>query len=509
MARRRGAAGEQGDCGDAGKESNAAPLAHAVDDERSRRFEQARSSLGGAHVTDPARASTLNGVNVGVRIGPKRPLLLLGALVACQAGEAGAPAPECPSGDCSAPKDGGIEPDLPPTAQIRFRLAGTASDDEYPFDRDHPPPRDPPPRSTVQLSAEGSIDPEGAALGVFWNVQAPEGEYLPLDPEASAFRTAFSPVRIGPHTITLTVLELGGFEQLGQAALVLNVTPEPCADDGVSPPCSDGLAVPGGTFLMGSPDGAGFDNERPRHSATVSSFVLDRYEVTVGRFRRYIDQYGGAGVPAGAGAHPAIPSSGWLPEWDSHLPSSGDDFRFALSECGGTWTDEARANEARPVACVSWFEAFAFCAWDGGRLPTEAEWEYAAAGGAEQRSYPWGEEPPSSELAVFGCRFDGHLGCTDADLPVVGSLGTEGAGRFGQRDLAGSLWEWVLDSSAPYLDTPCIDCANLDAHAGRVFRGGDFKLDDPDALRVGTRYGFEPAFPDQTRGLRCARSALP
>ena len=98
-------------------------------------------------------------------------------------------------------------------------------------------------------------------------------------------------------------------------------------------------------------------------------------------------------------------------------------------------------------------------------------------------------------------------------VPISGRLTKKSLvsvpGRFGQRDLAGSLWEWVLDSSAPYLDTPCVDCANLDAHAGRVFRGGDFKLDDPDALRVGTRYGFEPAFPDQTRGLRCARSALP
>ena len=167
-------------------------------------------------------------------------------------------------------------------------------------------------------------------------------------------------------------------------------------------------------------------------------------------------------------------------------------------------------SEARPISCITWYQAIAFCIQEGKRLPTEAEWEYAAAGGSEQRVYPWGNDPPSVELAVYGCKFDGQDDCSNADLPVVGSA-PKGAGRWGHLDLAGSVWEWVLDVYAPYSDTLCDNCANLNVTAaeGRVFRGGDFKFDDlaqQTDLRAASRLGFDAKFPDQTRGLRCART---
>jgi formylglycine-generating enzyme required for sulfatase activity len=74
-------------------------------------------------------------------------------------------------------------------------------------------------------------------------------------------------------------------------------------------------------------------------------------------------------------------------------------------------------------------------------------------------------------------------------------------------DLAGSVWEWTLDSYAPYPVAECADCANLSDPTKRVFRGGDYTFDDPLALRAASRYAFDPAFPDQTRGLRCATNA--
>lgn len=118
-----------------------------------------------------------------------------------------------------------------------------------------------------------------------------------------------------------------------------------------------------------------------------------------------------------------------------------------------TWTDTPAGNEHRPMNCVSWYEAMAFCVWDGGYLPTEAEWNYAAAGGDQQRVYPW-SSPAGSLTPVDGshasywdgtnCVGDGAAGCAVTDLVAVGTKPL-GDGRCGQSDLAGNVAEWVLD----------------------------------------------------------------
>jgi formylglycine-generating enzyme len=427
--------------------------------------------------------------------------------------------PASPAPDCSADAkpgfacawDGGcvcisLTTDLPPVADIRFQLQRPRDENDYPYGAENPPPAPPGAGSTLYLSADGSADPEGAPIALFWNVQDPSGLYLSVTPSPGAADISFTPVRIGTYTISLEVSELHGLHQIGQAQLALTVAPTPCASDGVSPPCADGLPVAGGAFFMGSPDGVGNDDEHPRHAVTVAPFVLDKYEVTVGRFRRYLANYGGASPADGAGAHPLIPNSGWqTAAWANTVHTVPAELSSAIVQCGGVWTAELGPSEARPVSCVDWYEAFAMCIWEGKRLPTEEEWEYAAAGGNEQRTYPWGNAPPTSANAVFGCLFDGVPGCSDADLPVVGSLPL-GAGRWGQLDLAGSVWEWTLDMYAPYTTDPCDSCANLTAGMGRVFRGGDYKFDDPSSLRAASRYAFDESFPDPTRGFRCAQS---
>jgi formylglycine-generating enzyme required for sulfatase activity len=182
-----------------------------------------------------------------------------------------------------------------------------------------------------------------------------------------------------------------------------------------------------------------------------------------------------------------------------------------------TWG--SNLEKTAPINCVSWFTAFAFCIWDGGRLPTESEWEYAAAGGEGDRLYPWGPEPPNGARAVYRCLGDGSAAqvCAIDDILPVGSK-TSGAGRYGQLDLAGSMWEWVLDHFADY-PSEARDFAKLssDPKAERVYRGGCF-LCDIEGLKAADRSMFVSnsskltvfSDPPQTQiagtGFRCARN---
>lgn len=247
-------------------------------------------------------------------------------------------------------------------------------------------------------------------------------------------------------------------------------------------------AVAGGAFERG-PEGT-------RSLAAVSSFSVDELEITVRRFRQFVTEYEGA-PPPGAGRHPEIPDSGWRQEWGVSLPED----RAALIEtlhCGEqwqTWTDEAAEREDFPINCLSYYVAFAYCASRGGRLPTEAEWEYLASGGAQQRTYPWGEDLPSPDLASFGSTQIGAAGAH-----------TAGHSRFGPLDLAGSVWEWSLDWLTPYPAT-CDRCAELSNGFERVLRGGYF-LGGAEYLRASYRFSSDPALSLGNVGARCAYDPL-
>jgi formylglycine-generating enzyme required for sulfatase activity len=291
---------------------------------------------------------------------------------------------------------------------------------------------------------------------------------------------------------------------------------------GETNPCLT-LDLDGGTFSMGrsldGPDSfpAGATAELPEHDTTINDYRLDKYEVTVGRFRRFVEAYDGTPPPPNAGAHPNVPGSGWQFEWDELLPQSKPELLAELEQRidewieYGTWTPTAGENECLPMNYIDWYLAFAFCVWDHGRLPSEAEWEYAAAGGDEDRIYPWGDEAPTDSHAAFRCSASGPPSCEVADLPAVGSRRRLGNGRFGHSDLSGSLGEFVRDgyqddwytSPRAVVENPM----NIGFDVGGSYfgvRGGDFISDGPD-LRAVQRGGALRTSRVPWTGVRCAR----
>jgi formylglycine-generating enzyme len=272
-----------------------------------------------------------------------------------------------------------------------------------------------------------------------------------------------------------------------------NNAPLTTCRNGVS--CCASLRVPGGTFLRRFDNDEWSDGTFP---AYVSPFYLDKFEVTVGRFRQFLSAYGAIKLKDGDGKSEHIATDqGWNTR--DALPSKTD-LVGALSSCSGsTWSSIADGDDDQhPINCVPFNVAYAFCIWDGGRLPTETEWNFAAAGGDEQRVYPW--KAPlsgpmiSGEFANYG---DAQPG------PALVGLTPAGDGRWGQSDLSGNVAEWTLDYWGD-LPQPCNDCLNTTAADERVVRGGYFRSDEY-LVKVSFATSSVPDAVDSFAGFRCAR----
>ena len=279
--------------------------------------------------------------------------------------------------------------------------------------------------------------------------------------------------------------------------------------------CCTSLLVTGGTFDR-SYDGVTYTDAS--YPATVSDFKLDKYEITVGRFRQFVAAWDAGWRPAqGDGKHRHLNGgqgladfgnvgsyeAGWNTSWASNLAAakSAWDTNLASFLCSSSaWTSAAGPNEKRPINCVEWYEVAAFCIWDGGFLPSEAEWNYAAAGGSEQRAYPWSS--PSTSTTIDATYAVYATGGTTAE---VGSKSTKGNGKWGQADLAGNVREWNLDLySSPYV-AGCDNCAMLASSSTRVVRGSD-SGESASTLLASLRGWATPTVRVGMNGARCSRT---
>ncbi|MCP4603549.1 MAG: formylglycine-generating enzyme family protein [Proteobacteria bacterium] len=225
------------------------------------------------------------------------------------------------------------------------------------------------------------------------------------------------------------------------------------------------VPIVGGTFNMGSVHGQA--REKPVHSVTLPSFEMTRTEVTVSQYRTCVNS--------------------------SVCTSVGD---FASCNWGVT------GRENHPVNCVAWQQAVDFCTWTGGRLPSEAEWEYAARSGGQDITYPWGNLPISCEYAVM---YGKKSGCGMGSTMKVCSK-PRGNTYQGLCDMAGNLWEWVRDLyHNDYTGAPTDGSAWEDQGNRRVVRGGSWYFNDPDNLRTTSRDWNYPTFRYYYNGFRCAR----
>jgi len=226
----------------------------------------------------------------------------------------------------------------------------------------------------------------------------------------------------------------------------------------------DYVWVPDGVFLMGGvpADDEAFGDEKPRRFVHVTKgYWMSRSPVTVAAYRRFADD-----------------TERPMPE----EPPFNEDWSKA----------------AHPIVNVSWADAHDYCEWAGGRLPTEAEWEYAARGGRRDSIYPWGDEEPDDTRARFGSN--------DGTSPVE----SYPANGFGLYDMAGCTWEWTADWYGVnyYKSSPARDPMGPERGDSRVVRGGSWNY-GPELLRCSFRFKLEPSFRYFGIGFRCVREDAP
>jgi formylglycine-generating enzyme required for sulfatase activity len=276
------------------------------------------------------------------------------------------------------------------------------------------------------------------------------------------------------------------------------------------------VRLDGAQFLMGTVDVDGYpaDGEGPVHAVTLRPFCMDAVAVTNARFRAFVEQ---------TGYVTAAQSFGWSFVFAGLLPDEFPDtagvaaapwwrqvFDADWAHPEGSHSDLAGRDE-HPVVHVSWDDAQAYCAWAGARLPTEAEWEYAARGGLVQRRFPWGDE-----LEPGGAhRMNVWQGTFPAENTIAdGWYGTAPVDAYlpnghGLHNVTGNVWEWCSDWFGPeyYASSPAVDPHGPASGTHRVMRGGSYLCHESycNRYRVAARSGNTPDTSTGNLGFRTVR----
>ncbi len=254
----------------------------------------------------------------------------------------------------------------------------------------------------------------------------------------------------------------------------------------------DGLKyvwIPPGTFMMGcSPgDSECQDDEKPAHRVTITKgFWLGQTEVTVGAYKRFARGTGRA-----------------MPE----------EPKFQNNALNPSW-----GNEQMPVVNVSWSDAVAYCRWAGGRLPTEAEWEYAARAGSTEAHYGsiddvawYADNSGRSRIdtkRIFSEEQNNYLERLAANWIRMHEVAQKRANAWSLYDMLGNVWEWVNDwyDEGYYQNSPSQDPSGASSGKFRLLRGGSYDY-PPERVRVSDRGRLVPGDTSHIRGLRCGREA--
>jgi formylglycine-generating enzyme required for sulfatase activity len=302
------------------------------------------------------------------------------------------------------------------------------------------------------------------------------------------------------------------------AIVVVGLTLQVAAAAGEPPPSpGDMMLIPSRAFTMGSDRLEGDDDEEPKHQLYISAFYIDMYEVTNAQYADALSWAAARGYTFWTGSDVVQSRSRWTP----YLEVSNVECR--ISRAGSAFVAES-GYEDHPVVEVSWCGAAAYCNWcslldgltpcydtktwkcdfsaNGYRLPTEAEWERAARGTWDERTYPWGYDTPNCERA--NCWQDSVGACAGGTAPV-GSF-PSGCSPYGLYDMAGNVWEWCNDwyDSSYYGRSPKRDPRGSSRGKYRVLRGGSWYFHES-FIRCANRYANPPTLTSYIIGFRCVR----
>ncbi|MBK8215732.1 MAG: SUMF1/EgtB/PvdO family nonheme iron enzyme [Myxococcales bacterium] len=287
---------------------------------------------------------------------------------------------------------------------------------------------------------------------------------------------------------------------------IASATPTPSVAPSAAPACPKGmLRVDGGEFFMGSDDKKTNEDERPAHPVKLSAYCLDEFEVTTAEYKACSD----------AGKC-------------KRLDPSSNEWKGITARQRKLYDPVCNANDyagrgSHPINCVDFEQAETFCREvRGGRLPTEAEWEFAARG-SDGRVYPWGDALPApgllnacgAECVAWGKKNpdpDGYFVAmykSDDGFVHTSPVGSfpRGQTSHGMKDMVGNVWEWVSDYYGPYASGPkVVDPKGPDKGEERVIRGGAWNGGDPAWLRPSFRYQAPATMRSHGIGFRCAKS---